>query len=182
MRGAGRGAAVAGVAAVTLAACSGSDVSRIPPCPNVVIVDDIAQVTKFLDGPGRDLTDVVLEARIAGFDGSCVTDLDSGDAGEVEVDLLLVVEATRGPANADRRGRYDFFVAIAKSEGDILAKRVFPGEVVFEGNRTRVATEEELTQLIPLQPGTDGSDYDILVGFQLTADELTYARQQQDLR
>lgn len=172
----------AGAAALTLAACSAPDISSIPPCPNVVIVDDIAQVTKFLDGPGRDLTDVVLEVAIASFDGTCTTDFDAGAAGQVAVDLVLVVEATRGPANEDRQGRYDFFIAIAESEGDIVAKRVFPGEVVFEGNRNRVAAQEELTQTIPLRLGQDGADYDILIGFQLTADELVYARQQQGLR
>ncbi|MHA1565454.1 MAG: hypothetical protein ACTSX7_09095 [Alphaproteobacteria bacterium] len=169
---------VAGIAALTLAACSSPNVASIPPCPNVVIVDDIAQMTKFLDGPGRDLTDVVLEVRIASFDGSCVTDPDAGAAGEVSVDLILVVEATRGPANANNQGQYDFFIAIAETEGDIVAKRVFPGEVVFEGNRNRVAAQEELTQMIPLRPGENGADYDILIGFQLSDEELVYARQQ----
>ena len=172
----------AGIMALALAACSAPNVGSIPPCPNVVIVDDIAQVTKFLDGPGRDLTDVVLEVRIASFDGTCVTDPDAGPAGEVSVDLILIVEATRGPANADRRGQYDFFIAIAEAEGDIVAKRVFPGEIVFEGNRNRVAAQEELTQMIPLRPGENGSDYDILIGFQLSDEELIYARQQRRLR
>ncbi len=177
-----RAGLVGAIATFTLAACSSPDVASIPPCPNVVIVDDIAQVTKFLDGPGRDLTDVVLEVRIASFDGTCVTDPDAGAAGQVSVDLILVVEATRGPANADRQGEYDFFIAIAETDGEIVAKQVFPGEVAFKGNRNRVAAQEELTQMIPLRPGENGADYDILIGFQLSDEELVYARQQQRLQ
>ncbi len=163
---------------LSLAACTGAgtDVSGGPPCPNVAVIADTSVVTKFQPGLGRDLTDVILEARITDFDGFCDSDVDEGEGGEVQVEMRLMIEIERGPANAERRGAFEYFVAIGDSERNILAKEVFATEVAFEGNRSRMTTVEELVQTIPLRPGEFGGDYSIYVGFQLSEDELRYNR------
>jgi hypothetical protein len=170
------------LAMFTLSACSSfsnplsNEVVVAPECPNIVIVKDTAELTAFRPGPGRDLTDVVLDARIDGFDGECETDLESDKSGTVNVDLQMVFEATRGPANETRAGEFSFFVAIANRDGAILAKKVFETEFEFEGNRNRIGGIEELTQEIPLRPGELGEDFDIFIGFQLDPEQLNYNR------
>lgn len=161
----------------TLAACSLVEESAVPPaCPNIVIVKDTAESTTFRPGPGRDLTDVVLDARIDRFDGECETDLESDRSGQVSVDLQLFFEATRGPANDAREGKIRYYVAIGDKTGKILAKKVFDTEFEFEGNRNRIGVAEELTQEIPLKSGDLGEDFDIFVGFQLNPEQLDYNR------
>ncbi len=163
---------------LSLAACAGAgtNVSGGPPCPNVAVIGDMSVVTKFRPGLGRDLTDVILEARITDYDGSCDTDMNEGAGGEVQVEMRLMIEIERGPANAERRGVFQYFIAIGDRERNILAKEVFTTEVAFEGNRNRMTTVEELTQIIPLRQGEFGDDYSIYVGFQLSEDELLYNR------
>ena len=164
------------LALFALAACDADEVVTAPPCPNIVIVKDTAELTTFRPGPGRDLTDVVLDARIQRFDGTCETELAADRSGEVEVDLQIFFEATRGPANRTRDGQFDFYVAIADQGGAILAKKVFRSEFEFEGNRNRIAGVEELTQQIPLRSGELGDAFDIFVGFQLSPEQLQYNR------
>ncbi len=164
------------LAVFTLAACDSQEAVLAPACPHIVIVKDTAELTAFRPGPGRDLTDVVFDARIDGFDGTCETDLDDDRSGQVDVDLQLVFEATRGPANTTRQGKFSYYVAIADRGGAILAKKVFDTELEFEGNRSRVGGIEELTQEIPLRPGQLGEDFDIFVGFQLSPEQLNYNR------
>ena len=162
---------------ITLVACSQADEAVIAPkCPNIVIVKDTSELTSFRSGPGRDLTDVALDARIDRFDGECETDLERDRSGTVNVDLQLIFEAVRGPANDTKVGSFSYFVAIANRNGDILAKKVFETEFEFEGNRTRVGGVEELTQEIPLRAGELGEDFDIFIGFQLSPEQLKYNR------
>lgn len=162
------------LAMFALAACEASN-RPPPPCPNIVIVQDVSDITIFKAGSGRDLTDVDLEAQIVEFGGFCDTDIDEDSrAGEVVVEMELVLRATRGPANTSRDGSLRYFVAIADSEQNILAREEFDTAVEFEGNRNRIAFREELTQTIPLKRGELGDDYSIFVGFQLSDDQLEY--------
>lgn len=160
----------------TLVACASEESPTAPACPNIVIVKDTAELTAFRPGPGRDLTDVVLDARIDRFDGECETDLEPGRIGTVSVDLQLFFEAIRGPANTTRQGEFSYYIAIGDRNGKILAKKVFSTEFEFEGNRNRIGAAEELTQEIPLGSGDLGDDFDIFVGFQLSPEQLDYNR------
>lgn len=148
-----------------------------PPCPNIVIVQDAAELTQFLPGPGRDLTDVTLEARISDFRGFCDTDVDDDDGtGTVEVEMQLILVATRGPASTSREATLRYFVAIADTEENILAREEFETTIAFERNRNRVALGEDLTQKIPLRGGQLGDAFNIFVGFQLSDADLKYNR------
>ena len=146
---------------------------------HIIIVKDTSELTTFRPGPGRDLTDVVLDARIDRFEGECVTDLEKGRSVKVNVDLQLIFEAIRGPANETREGNFSYYVAIADRSGTILTKKVFNTEFEFEGNRNRVGGVEELTQEIPLRAGELGEDFDIFIGFQLDSQQLDYNRAKQ---
>ena len=162
-------------AALGISACAGGGEEAAPTCPSVIVVGDARQITQFLPGQGRDLTDIVLEASIVDFNGTCETDTND-DVEFVDVELNLTIEARRGPANSDRTGAYEYFVAIVDQGKNIRAREVFASDFEFEDGRTRLAAVEELTQEIPLRPGEAGQDYDIMVGFQLTREQLEYNR------
>lgn len=161
-------------ALLLLAGCSSTQKAAAPgSCPQVLVVGETSQVTKFQSGPGRDPTDVVLQARIADFKGSCAVDTRQN---RVNFDLSLQIEAMRGPANRDRRGAYDYFIAIADKGDAILAKKVFPAEVAFAANADRLDMVEELTQTIPMRAGEKAADYHVYIGFQLSDAELAFNR------
>src|SRR5262249_49182168 len=81
-----------------------------------------------------------------------------------------------GPANPDRNASFPFFVAITNPAGEIIAKRIFTSALVFPGNVGYVEHREELSQRIPLSTGGGAADYQVIIGLQLTPDELEYNR------
>ncbi len=170
------GAGYAALALFAVAACEQGPAAPPPPCPDIVIVQDAAEVTQFLPGPGRDLTDVTLEARVVDFRGFCETDLEDDRSGAVDVELELLMVAARGPAAAGRVASVRYFVAIADKEENVLARAEFETEFTFEGNRNRIGFAEELTQRIPLRRGQLGDNFSVFVGFVLTDEGLKFNR------
>ncbi|HYD30948.1 MAG TPA: hypothetical protein VEB64_08860 [Azospirillaceae bacterium] len=142
-------------------------------CPKVAIVRDAAAVTQFRPGKGRDLTDVVSHAELADFKGGCEY---AKDGVTVDFDLRLV--ADRGPALQGNQASYRYFVAITQPDRTVAAKREFETTVAFEAGATRAGSTESLAQTIPLPQGQDAGGWEVLLGFQLTPEELDYNRRQ----
>ncbi len=163
---------------VALSACSGSfetDVfgmfrSKTPwPCPQVEVLPGADTITLYREGQGRDLVDVRYEGVITPVGGECVyVDDDSA----IVANLILRIDATKGPAATGQSEDFPFFVAIARRDGRILAKEIFHSPVEFPDGRRRGAVQEEIEQEIPLTGITTGYDYVILVGFQLTKEQM----------
>jgi len=154
--------------ALFLASCAAEPEDR--PCPQAVVLTDAGRQVKF-DGQGRDLTDVLFEATIE--TGRLVCEYDEE---LLDVDLQVQIIAARGPANSDRLANLNYFVAIAGTGENVLARESFDIAIPFPGNRTRISALEEIGQVIPLPPGADGDDYRIYIGFDLTPEELEYNR------
>lgn len=151
-------------------ACSGDDEAALP-CPRIVVVQDAAKQVKF-DGPGRDLTDVIFEARIGGSGIECDYDDDA-----IEVEIQVRVEAARGPAAKSEQVDISYFVAIARrSDQSVVARESFVMTIPLEGNRTRMAAVEDLTPRIPLRGEETGAMYRIYVGLELSPEEMQYNR------
>lgn len=155
-------------AVLALSACASDE--PLGPCPEVVVLSDAARQVKF-EGQGRDLTDILFEADLEAVRLVC-----SYDDEELDVDLQVRVIASRGPANSDRLANMNYFVAVARSDRTILARRSFDITIPFPGNRTRVSGLEEIGQVITLAPGEDGTNYLIYLGFDLTPEELQFNR------
>ncbi len=172
-----RAAGLALSALIVLAACQKGPEKLPPACPVIKIVQDLSELTLFKDGLGRDLTDVTLEARVVEFGGFCDTDIDEDDrTGEVDVDMQVLFEATRGPASTEREGSLTYFIAIADTKDNVLVRKTFDFTFEFEGNRNRIGITEELSQNIPLKAGQAGEDFQILIGLQITDGQLRYNR------
>lgn len=164
------GAALVGLAVLT--ACSAQE-KREAACPKGVIPADAASVTRFRDGPGRDLTDVLAKGEIINILVQCRYDRRG-----VTVDLQIAIGAERGPADRSRVAEFDYFVALVDPEQKILVKEPFRARFEFRDNRTRLGQIEEIEPRLPLVDAMQGPNHQILVGFQLTPDELAWNRNQ----
>jgi len=172
--------AVALVSALGVSTCALFESEVPPPCPRVSVLGDAARLTRFAEGPGRDLTDVVYEAEMTDVLSSCEHLVDD-DTGRTVVVIVVapVVSAVRGPANRDHQARFDYFVTVVGPQEAILNKEAFGLAVQFPGNRTRVRFRDDdppVTVDLPLSPEASALDYRLFVGFQLTPDELSYNR------
>lgn len=158
-----------------VAACGLFEKDVVYKCPAVFILDDAKDLTKFKPGPGRDITDILFEAEIVNFVGDC----DYGDndgKGEAEIELSVQIRVERGPANKGRQVAFDYFVAIPKFQTQSEGKSVFNVTGKFEGNRTRMLYQDDLDMTIPVKVPRDGAALEIILGFQLTPEELKYNR------
>jgi hypothetical protein len=144
-----------------------------PACPGGFIPSDAAKVTRFRDGPGRDLTDVVNEGQIQDILVQC-----KYNRNVVDIDLQIAVLAARGPADRTRVADFQYFVAIVDPQQNILAKQPFDIRFQFADNRTQLGKVEEIEPRLPLPDPSKADQYRIVVGFQLSPEELAWNRTQ----
>ena len=156
-----------------VASCGpGSDDSFAPPCPGAAILRDAADLSRYR-GAGRDLTDLVLDGRITGIDGSCTRDGSDTVVTTVSVGIAI----TRGPAASTRTAELAYFVAVLDGER-ILDKQVFNLRAAFPSNTDRLRLSGDQVELrLPVTRGKTAAAYRIQVGFQLTPLELELNRQ-----
>ena len=159
--------------ALALAACGavfGTGPQRVA-CPGVAVLHEAQSITQFKPGPGRDLIDVRFEGEIGEVGVSC-----SYDDGTVDMILDFQLRASRGPAAESRSAEFEYFVAVIERGDHILAKETFASRIDFPANVNRAAVLEELGPRVPIKAGTTSLDYSILIGFQLSPEELEYNR------
>jgi hypothetical protein len=163
--------------AALLGGCNRQD-KREAACPQGVIPADSAHVTRFRDGPGRDLTDVLSEGQIYDVLIQCKYDKKS-----VTVDLQIGFIGSRGPADRSRNADFEYWVAIVDPEDNIIQRTSSRAVFQFKDNESRLTlVKDDLEPYIPLSDLKVGPNYQIVVGFQLSADELTWNREQRAKR
>ena len=160
------------VAVLALAGCSGPTPAQLAlSCPKVNIIRDLAEVTQFRPG-GNGPSDVVTRGLLADFFGNC----DYTDDG-VTVNVNLQLTAERGPAMQNDQANFRYFVTVVRPGEEMpAAKREFDTTVRFKPLEGQVNHTEELSPKIPLPVDQNAGDWNILVGFQLTPDQLDFNR------
>jgi hypothetical protein len=165
------------VAPLALSGCSSFNLldpkkKAPPPCPPIYILSDVAKLTKFRPGQGRDLTDVELEAEIIAFKGNC-----SYNEKGAEIEIQVGFDVKRGPASTAREAELSYFVAIPKFYPAPEAKAVFTVPVVFPvGNDQARTTDSDVFMSIPVKNKDIINDYEIYLGFQVSPEELETIR------
>jgi len=187
LQGLAPGVAAAGIVAL-LAACSAyeyaSDLISAPivlQCPKSWVIADAANLVRFRQGGGRDLTDVDFEGQITGVRLGCTSNLNKKTkVGTMDVDVNVVFDATRGPANRDRKALFKYFVSVSDNDRKILYREAFSLPVEFPGNRTRLQIQSDTVTLqLPIEPKRSSSYYLVFAGYELTRDELEFNRTRQ---
>jgi hypothetical protein len=171
-----KGSAMMALAAtVALAACGGrpaDPVSRAP-CPQIAILAEAADLTRHRPGGGTDLSAMVVDARVAGFEAAC--DFASRGAG-LDVTVTPRFSAERGPAGVASADLPWLVSVVDPARGDVTAQARQVTRVVFPGVAGFVtATGAPVTIRIPGEPA-EAARQQVLIGFALTPDELALNR------
>ncbi len=169
-RFAAAGLALAGTMLV-LSGCGIFGSGEVKVCPRVSLLNEAANMTRYRDGPGRDLIDVVYEAKVHDINWSCKY-LDN----RMRVEAVIDIIAQKGPASTGANAQVPFFVAIVDRNQNIIAKKTFDSEVEFRDGRRRAGVREEIEQTVFLKKDEVGDDYEIIVGLQLSEEQLRQNR------
>lgn len=170
------------VAGATLVGCSSKD-KEMNVCPRVAVLTEAGRITSFQPGPGRDILDIDFEGDIGDIIASCEFPDPKKDVRSVTIQVGPVFVFTRGAANSDPKIDFTYFVSVVR-DGEILSKQQFEAQTSFAANRSRVIAQDNdppITVDIPLPYKGAEYEYEVLVGFQLTADQLAYNRRWQGL-
>lgn len=146
-------------------------------CPRVEIVEDLSSLSEFSSRRDPSYDNLISRVNLTHSESSCFYGPRS-----VTVDLKLAFEGVLGPRARMQPGdrpffSYPFFVAVTAPNGDILAKEVFGAAITYESGQDRQTYYESLRQVIPAANTFRGSRHKVLIGFQLSQDQLEYNRQ-----
>jgi hypothetical protein len=133
-----------------------------------MVLRDASMATAYR-GSGRDVTDIVYRTRIADFAGSCAW---NDERTEVDLDLRILFETERGPANRPRKADFSYFVAIPAFYPAPQGKRILPVEVIFPENVSRVRSGDTVHLQLPIARRKSGEDYPVYLGLQLTPEQI----------
>ena len=157
--------------AFALNACGPDRPQFAPACPQTAFLADAADLTQFR-GSGTDLTDMVVDGRITGLRGKCSYVDGEHLATVISVDL----ELTRGPAMKGRTTDVTYFVSVSRGDA-ILDKKDYTLQVTFAPNSDKLRlTGDEIDLTLPTPGKVTGAYYRVLVGFQLTPEQLAFNR------
>ena len=155
-----------------VSACAQPDLPAFAPvCPQTAIRPDAGDLSQYR-GAGADLTDLVVDGRITGLSGKCSLD----DRTHLRTQISVSMELTRGPAAKTPTAAVTYFVAVAKG-GTILDKKDYPVSVTFPPNSDKLRlTGDRVDLVLPVDEHLTGAAYSILVGYQLTPQQLALNR------
>lgn len=164
------------LAVVTLAGCAPQRIEDLlVPCPALVLPADLADLSRYQPGAQPDLSTLIFDARVTAVEGTCRRGRRDQS---VEATLALRFRLDRGPAAAGRGFQLPWFLALLDSQTDAVVSRQsfnMPGQ--FSVNTTSAnVTSQPVEISFPLGQGRRVQDFRVLVGFQLTEEELALNR------
>ena len=169
------GLAVLGGGCSTTVSDIGLFSSDPPPCPAAGTLIDAATVTEFA-GNSTAQSNVRYRAEITRSAFDCSV---SGNA--VDGTVALIGEVSLG-----RRGRageisLPIFVAVTLRDKEVVSKRFDTIELTVDRGQTRANFEKVIQDFsFNVGSGRKTADYEILVGFNLTPEQVVYNRKQLD--
>ena len=141
------------------------------PCPYVKVLYDAARFVELTDNRAA-TANVGFTGEIEGVTAGC----SYRDNEPITVQMDVLFNLGRGPQAAGDQRTYRYWIALTERNSAILAKEYFDLPVNFDGGRTASVTEEK-TIVIPRKgPEVSGSNFEILVGFEVTNEMAEFNR------
>jgi predicted small secreted protein len=148
------------------------------PCPPVSVMDDLRTMIEFQDLSNPSPKMETGRASIRDVASRCeVVD------GELAVHMDIAIDSTLGPKarwkESDKPSfAFPYFVAVTGAQGGILAKEIFAVSLSYDAKQNELSQTESITQHIPLNEDGSVPSYSVLVGFQLSEEQLAFNRTQ----
>ena len=141
-------------------------------CPGVSVREDLRHLTEYVDDTKPSETTKVSEISILGVENTCRVEKDNL---VMQIDISL--NGKTGPKGRMQPGdkpsfAYPYFVAVTDQQGNVLSKEMFAASVAYGTNQTEVNQSESIFQNMPFPDTAAGQSYNVVIGFQLTQDQL----------
>jgi hypothetical protein len=156
-----------------LASCSwfggGSDTSKIA-CPTTFIAPDLDALTLLRPGGGTGPADIRFGVKLFSANSTC-----AGEKVGIRTDTKMSFVVARNDPDL-KQGQFTYFVAVADAQQNILAKEDFTLQVEFGPRQNQMRISDEITEHLPVRDVAAAKNYSIVVGLQLTPEQLELNR------
>ncbi len=143
------------------------------PCPLLGVLYDSSRMVEFTS-PEERFANVAYTAEMRGVRGLC----RYTGTNPIEMSLQIDMAFGKGPAARGDSRTYRYWVAVTRSNLAPVEKQYFDLKVDFPRNADRMAGSEVIQKIvIPRANDTiSGANFEILVGFELTPEQLAFNR------
>lgn len=146
------------------------------PCPQVELVSDLSSLSDFSTPNQPSENNLISRVNLNSAESTCKLASKSAI-----VDLTLIFNGVLGKKGKLKPSdkpffSYPFFVAVTAPNGKIMAKEIFAASLTYGANENKHTYFEKLRQIIPIKNKSHANRYKVLIGFQVTPDQLEYNR------
>ena len=144
------------------------------PCPFVKSLYDAARFVEFKEAREAS-ANVAWSGEIQGISAGCAYKDDQ----PIQVQMEVLFEMGKGPQATGRQKTYRYWVAVTDRNKSVLAKQTFEIPVTFPEGEDRVYVTENIGNItIPRASiATSGSNFEILIGFDVTPQMAAFNRE-----
>lgn len=144
-------------------------------CPAVSRVAELSSLYQFGNPARPSNAAEISEAHITRVTSKC-----NKVGSNLKLDINVTFDGGLGPKGRISPGdkpsfAYPYFIAITNERNQILSKEIFAVSFSYDSKGQTQMQSEALSQMVPLG-GDDPKTYRILIGFQLSPEELAYNR------
>jgi hypothetical protein len=161
--------------ALAAAGCSGGKSVAKLTCPTAFIAPNLDAYAAYRPGVTTSAKpeDISFGVKLVDVKSSCRT-----ETGGLRITTVLTFLAVRNDSDFPQ-GDFTYFVAIADARETILAKQNFALRVEFAPRQKQMRVLDEITEHLPLKNVSTGDTYAVIVGLQVSQQQLDLNRERQ---
>lgn len=147
---------------------------NVGPCPLMGVLYDSSRVVAFASDDNRRYSNIEYTAEMQGIRGLCRYVAADPITMSIEVDMAF----GRGPAAEGQSQTYRYWVAVARRGRAPIEKAYFDVDVRWDRGESVVTRTERIEHIVipRATPETSGENFEVLVGFELTPEQLQFNR------
>ncbi|HVZ99199.1 MAG TPA: Tat pathway signal sequence domain protein [Caulobacterales bacterium] len=147
---------------------------NVGPCPLMGVLYDASRLVEF-NAPGQErYANIAYTAEMQGVSGLC----RYVESDPITMSMRIDMAFGRGPAGTSEHKVYRYWVAVARRDRAPIEKQYFDIDVQFRRGQAVVTHTEDIERIVipRAQADTSGENFEVLVGFDLTPDQIAFNR------
>lgn len=150
------------------------DRPNVGPCPLMGVLYDTARVVKFNQPNVQRYANIEFTGEMQGVSGFC----RYVDSDPIRMNMNIEMAFGRGPAATSERQTYRYWVAVTRRGRAPIEKVYFDVDVRFPRGQHVVTVRETIDEIVIPRANEEisGENFEILVGFELTPEQLQFNR------
>jgi hypothetical protein len=150
------------------------DRSNVGPCPLMGVLYDSSRMVDFAAPDNQRYSNIEFTGEMQGVRGLC----RYVGADPITMSIEIQMAFGRGPASTSDRQTYRYWVAVTRRGRAPIEKAYFDIDVRWPRGEAVVTRTEEIERIVIPRANEEisGENFEILVGFELTPEQLQFNR------